>query len=141
MSSSTSAAIDDPECRAPLHPLALRGIELFNAGDYFEAHEELENAWRQETGPVRNLYRGILQVAVAYYHARRGNYVGARKMLLRCRRWLAPFPDICRGIDLGSLRRDFLAIEAAIKRLGPDHISELDAAMFRPIHLVDPGEV
>jgi len=38
-----------------------------------------EMAWRQETGPIRELYRGILQVSVAYYHLLHKNYAGARK--------------------------------------------------------------
>jgi uncharacterized protein len=49
-------------CMGALPPLALRGLELFNQGEYFEAHEALELAWREETGPVRELYRGILQI-------------------------------------------------------------------------------
>ena len=50
------------DCQGPLHPQAVYGMELFNQGRYFEAHEALEAAWRDESGPVRDLYRGILQV-------------------------------------------------------------------------------
>ena len=34
---------------------------LMNAGQFFEAHEELELAWRAETRTVRELYRGFEQ--------------------------------------------------------------------------------
>ena len=87
-------------CEGDLPRMASYGLELFNRGEYFEAHEELEMAWRDETGPVRELYRGILQIAVAYLHIQRGNYRGAVKMFFRSRTWLDPFPDTCRGIDL-----------------------------------------
>ena len=79
-------------CQAGLDVRVLVGLELYNAREYFECHEVLENAWRAEKGPIRELYRGILQIAVGYYHIQRGNYIGARKMFKRCRRWLAPFP-------------------------------------------------
>jgi len=73
-------------CSAPLHPQAAEGLRLFNAGKYFEAHEALEDAWNAETGRVRELYRGILQIAVVYLHVTRGNYNGAVKVYGRSQR-------------------------------------------------------
>lgn len=121
-------------CQGSLPPLALRGLELFNEGDYFEAHEFLELAWREELGPVRELYRGILQIAVAYYHILRGNHRGATKMFRRARNWLAPFPDTCRGVDLRSFRADYTRVEESLRRLGPAEILAFDRALMRPIH-------
>ena len=80
------------DCSVPLHPAALRGLELFNAGEYFEAHEALEDAWRDETGPVRLLYQGILQVAVTYLHVQHDNYEGALKLSARAGAKLAAWP-------------------------------------------------
>jgi len=118
------------DCSQPLPPEVITGFEFFNAGKFFEAHEELEIAWRREKGAIRDLYRGILQVGVGYYHIQRRNFRGARKMFLRCRQWLAPFPDECCGIDLARFRRDFEAIEAQI--LQPD-LLEHAAFTFQPI--------
>ena len=109
-------------------------MELFNAHEYFEAHESLETAWRQETGPIRNLYRGILQVSVAYYHLVHQNYAGAYKVFQRCHKWLAPFPDTCRGIDLAGFRQDYLRVEAEVIRLGPDHLAEFNPLWLKQIH-------
>jgi uncharacterized protein len=127
----------DSACEGPLHPEARRGLRLFNAGEYFEAHEALENAWRDEPGPIRDLYRGILQVGVAYYHISRGNYSGARKMFQRCRQWLDPFPSNCRGIDIDRLRRDYLAVEQRVIRAGPHKLSQIDQSYFKPISYSD----
>ena len=80
-------SIDDL-CNAPLHPQAAEGLRLFNAGEYFEAHEALEDAWNAEPGKVRELYRGILQIAVVYLHITRGNYNGAVKVYGRSQRWM-----------------------------------------------------
>src|SRR5512146_328901 len=120
-------------CQGELPGQVLAGLELFNRGEYFEAHEVLEAAWRAEQGPVRELYRGILQIAVAYYHLLRGNYVGAVKMFLRSRTWLGPFPDRCRGIDLGSFRQDYGRVEAQLARLGPERIQHFDRGLLKPI--------
>lgn len=120
-------------CSAALHPQALEGLELFNAGEYFEAHEALENAWRDEKGPIRDLYRGILQVGVGYHHILGGNYTGAVKMFQRCRQWLDPFPDFCCGIDLRTFRQDFERVEQVLLKLGPGQINSIDRSLFKPI--------
>ncbi len=124
-------------CKGELHPLALKGIRFFNAGDYFMAHEELELAWRDERGPVRDVYRGILQVGLGYYHILRLNYRGAVKMFQRCRQWLEPFPSPCRGVDLDRLRTDFLRAEAELLRLGPEHLPHFDRSLMKPVVLVE----
>ncbi len=120
-------------CTGPLHPLALVGLKLFNQGEYFEAHEALEIAWREDLTPIRDVYRSILQVGVGYYHILRGNYTGALKMFQRCRYWLAPFPDHCRGINLARLRADYQEIEKYLLELGPDHIHDFDPHRLKPI--------
>jgi predicted metal-dependent hydrolase len=122
------------DCLDPLHPQAIRGLELFNQGRYFEAHEALEAAWLAETGPVRDLYRGILQVGVVYLHITQYNYPGAIKVYQRCRKWLLPWPETCRGVEVGRLRQDLENAVAALQRLGPRHILEFDASLLKPVH-------
>ncbi len=118
-----------------LSELARKGIELFNRGDYFEAHEELEHAWNEEGGPARELYRGILQVAVAYLQITRRNYNGAIKMFLRARQWLDPLPDVCRGVDVAALRKDAAEVRAALEALGAERIGEFDLSLLKPVAL------
>jgi predicted metal-dependent hydrolase len=120
-------------CREALSATAVRGLELFNEGDYYEAHELLEDAWNEEEGPGRDLYRAILQVAVAYLQIQRGNYAGAVKMFLRSRQWFEPLPGVCRGVDLAQLRADATAVHEAIVALGPERIDEVDRALLRPV--------
>jgi len=124
-------------CDAPIHPQAAQGLRLFNAGEYFEAHEALEDAWNAEKGEVRNLYRGILQIAVVYWHITRGNYNGAVKVYARSQRWLKDWPDVCRGIDVEELRKDAEAVIREVERLGNEHIKEFDAALLKPVRWDD----
>ncbi len=123
-------------CREALLPAAEAGIAAFNRGEYYVAHEELEAAWMEDQGPGRDLYRSILQVAVAYYQVERGNYRGAVKMLLRVRQWLAPLPDICRGVDIARLREDVALVQAALVELGPQRVQDVDRSLFRPVRQV-----
>ncbi len=127
----------EADCEGELSALALKGIELFNRREFFEAHEELEHAWNEEPGPARELYRGILQVAVAYLQITRQNYNGALKMFLRMRQWLDPLPDQCRGVDVGQLRADALAARAELERLGTERIGEFDPGQFKPLVIGD----
>ena len=129
------AALTDA-CAEPLADLARLGIERFNAGDYYRSHDALEEAWMRDRGPGRDLYRGLLQVGIAYYQIGRGNYRGAVKMLLRARQWLDPLPDGCRGGDVAGLRADADRVHAALLALGPGHVAELDRGLMRPIVLL-----
>ena len=123
----------DDLCNAPLHPQAAHGLRLFNAGEYFEAHEALEDAWNAETGKVRELYRGILQIAVVYLHVTRGNYNGAVKVYGRSQRWVKDWPEVCRGIQVGRLRQDAEAVISEVIRLGAEHLGEFDRSLLKPV--------
>ena len=127
-------------CQQPLPARAQHGIELFNHGEYFEAHEVLEQAWNEDETPGRELYRAILQVAVAYLHIERGNYNGAVKMFLRLRQWIDPLPDLCRGVDVARLRSDARLVYDQLLALGRSRISEFDRSLFQPVHYTVPGD-
>jgi predicted metal-dependent hydrolase len=121
------------QCAESLSPLVLRGLQEFNRGEYYECHETLEEAWVAESRPIRDLYRAILQVSVAYYHILRGNYNGAHKMFLRSVQWFASLPDQCMGIDIAALRADVLAVRLHLQALGPENIAQFDRSLLKPI--------
>lgn len=126
------AALRDA-CQASLSELAIKGLELFNRQEYFEAHEELELAWNEDETVGRELYRGILQIAVAYLQIQRKNYRGAYKMFLRARQWLDPLPDTCRGVDVARLRADAKAVRRQLLELGPDDLEDFDTSLFNKV--------
>ena len=65
---------------------------LMDDGRYFEAHETLEAFWLVAPQEQRELLQGLVQVAVACEHRRRGNAAGARKVLARARNRIGAAP-------------------------------------------------
>lgn len=120
-------------CAGELHPMALKGIELFDQRKYWHAHEALEAAWIAEQGPARHLYKGILQAGVTYLQIERGNFVGMAKMHQRSKKWLGPWPDHCRGLDIGQLRKDLARAVEHAGRLGPNRLDQFDVDLYRKI--------
>jgi predicted metal-dependent hydrolase len=129
----------DCECQEPLPELARQGVEKFNAGEYYKQHDLFEALWMETDGPVRDLYRAILQVGVAYFQIERGNYLGALKMLQRSVQWLAVLPDECQGVDVAALRTDSYRVRAELERLGQSRFAEFDHRLLRPVRLTNPS--
>jgi predicted metal-dependent hydrolase len=80
-----------------------RGLELIRTGRYFEAHEELEIAWRAAEPSERDFLQGLVHVAVAWYHAGRGNANGCTRQLAKAERRLRPYAPVHRGLAVGEL--------------------------------------
>ncbi|MCU0513261.1 MAG: DUF309 domain-containing protein [Anaerolineae bacterium] len=130
----------DCDCQSALPDLARAGIARFNAGEYYAQHDLLEELWVATAGPVRDLYRAILQVGVAYYQIERGNYRGALKMLQRSVQWLLILPDVCQGVDVRRLREESFRVRAELERLGEARFAELDRTLIGGVHLVTLDE-
>jgi predicted metal-dependent hydrolase len=114
------------------------GVELFNQARFFDAHEALEDVWREVPldWPLRKHLQGMVQLAVAFHHQSTGNLVGARSVLERALRNLqggeASFPsldfDLLRA-ELTPWRR-FLTESRSMdaqRSAGPDIRSEAPA--------------
>jgi predicted metal-dependent hydrolase len=82
-----------------------RGIALFNRGEFFEAHEVLEDVWRPSAEPERRFLQALIQVAVGLHHHSKGNSIGAASLLRRASRNLEGYADDFCGIALAPLRQ------------------------------------
>jgi predicted metal-dependent hydrolase len=87
-----------------------RGLELIRAGAYFEAHEELEDEWREADPDERDFLQGLVHVAVAWHHASRGNRPGCERQLEKAARRLARYAPEHREVDVAEVLRQ---VEAA----------------------------
>jgi predicted metal-dependent hydrolase len=79
------------------------GLEQIRHGEYFEAHESLEDAWRAAEPAEKDFFQGLVHVAVAWHHAGRGNRPGCERQLAKAARRLRPFSPEHRGVDLVSV--------------------------------------
>jgi predicted metal-dependent hydrolase len=80
-----------------------QGLELIRDGRFFDAHEELEDEWRDAPASERAFLQGLVHVAVAWLHAERGNRPGCERQLEKARRRLAGYRPTHRGVDVESL--------------------------------------
>lgn len=72
----------------------IKGIELLKSGDYFEAHEVLEDLWREipEENRYRNLIKGIIQICAGYYkYIEQKNPLGARGIFINAKKYLSEY--------------------------------------------------
>lgn len=122
-------------CGEPPSAGLLHGIEQFNRREYFECHETLEAIWSAEPGPIRALYKGILQIGVGCYHLLRNNHRGAMIKLQSGADYLEPFAPRCLGVEVGRLVADARRLRAELVALGPERFHEVDLALLPEVRL------
>jgi predicted metal-dependent hydrolase len=91
-----------------------KGIELMRAERWFDAHEALEDEWRNAPDPERDFLQGLVHVTVAWHHASRGNAPGASRQLEKATRRLSPYAPEHRSVDVTSVLGQ---VEAASARV------------------------
>jgi uncharacterized protein len=83
-----------------------RGLRHFNAREFFEAHEVWEEVWLVEDEPEKTFLQGIIQIAAAFHHYRRGNTDGAELLLANGIVKITRFPADHRGLAIFDLREE-----------------------------------
>jgi predicted metal-dependent hydrolase len=97
-----------------------RGLDLMRRGAFFEAHEELEVAWRAAPAGERDFFQGLVHVTVAWYQAGRGRPTACASQLAKARRRLAGYVPEHRGVEIA----DVLAqVEAAAELVADDSLA------------------
>ena len=84
----------------------LEGIRLFNAGEYWHAHEQWEICWLESSETESVFYKGIIQAAAALVHWKKANPRGLRRNWEKSRPKLAALPPQMGGLDLHALIAD-----------------------------------
>lgn len=81
-----------------------RGIDLFNGGEYWEAHEAWESDWIDDRkGPDSGFYKGLIQIAAGCLHYRRRNRRGAINKWRSGAGYLRPYLPAHNGVQLSAL--------------------------------------
>ena len=119
---------------ATADPRYLGFFQCFNRGDYYEAHDVLEDLWLETRGRDREFYKGLIQVAGAFVHLRKQyehpeHHHHGRRLVPAARIFrlaigrLAPFAPEHLGLDVVAIldlcRSQLAHIEAGDHRVNP----------------------
>lgn len=124
------------ECNESPPGQLLQAIREFNSRDWFECHETVEDLWIGESGEVRDLYQGIIQIAVALHHWRNGNFGGAISLLKGGAGYLGRVSAACQWVDVEALIADANRLRSALEELGKERMAALDPALIPRIKTV-----
>ena len=91
-------------------------FQCFNRGSFYEAHEVLEVLWLGDRqGPNGPFYKGLIQLAGAFVHLKKGRLAPAAALFKLARANLEKYPAVHEKLDV----RDGLGlIENFLSRLG-----------------------
>lgn len=112
-------------------PLLVEAARAFNAGQYFEAHEILEDGLDVVSNELWELHIGLIQIAVGYHKVTQHLWNGAARMLEIGLEKLAVYPPAAGGVNLEALR---VRVQADIDRLR-SHRLDLEAFTRHPPRL------
>ena len=92
----------------------------FHRGEYFEAHDVLEDLWLEQgrDAPDHGFHKGLIQVAGAFVHAQKGRAGPAVALLRLARSYLGRYPATHHGLDVAALLRRCEAWEAGVLSAG-----------------------
>ena len=112
------------------------GIDLYNAGHYWNAHEAWEEVWLESERGMRNFYQGLIQVSAAFVHVTRNRYPGGIKLLGSGIAKLERYPGEYMGLELRAFVSGARVARARLLELGEQRITEFDRALIPPITLI-----
>lgn len=79
------------------------GVRLFDAGEFWHAHEVWEEAWKADDATDRDYFKGLIQLAAVCFHLRKGNRKPIAWLLTRARHHLTVHDDPRWPFDRDSL--------------------------------------
>jgi uncharacterized protein len=111
-SSESNEAWETPMDASKKERLYSRGLDAFNSSRFYDAHEHWEEVWLKAVNPEKMFLQGLIQVAAAFHHHSRANFLGTRNLLREGLLKLDRFPEIYGDLEIEALRitvREWLA--------------------------------
>ena len=102
-------------------------VEKFNQRDFFECHEILEDIWFDERGKERDLYHGLLHIAVGLHPLTgKNNFKGTLLQFNKALFKLEKFVGIVQGIDVSKLKKQIQSLtKKIIKKEVPKRLPKI----------------
>jgi uncharacterized protein len=109
------------------------GIDLYNAGHYWNAHEAWEEVWLDSERPLRSFYQGLIQVTAAFVHVTRKEQPGSVRLLDAGIEKLEAYPASYMGLDVARLVAGAKSARRALEELGEKRVADFDRSLIPPI--------
>jgi len=110
----------------------IQGLETFNQGLFYEAHEYFENAWRQTSGKEREFFRAFLHLSGGFFRLTQDRPGAALKFFVHSLKWFSVFPGSFFGYRVTHIRQHLRQLMQAIdQNIPPGVILKIH---FYPIH-------
>lgn len=121
-----------------ISPALMEFLELFGAGRYWESHEALEQAWRENGS---GFYKGLILYASAFVHVQRGNAHGIDAQLRKALEALEPYPAGYLGLDVAGIRDHARHCRAIVAAHRKDEVVQWPALIPDPVLAWAPDRV
>jgi hypothetical protein len=106
------------------------GVDLYNAGHYWNAHEAWEEVWLESERGLRGFYQGLIQVTAAFVHVTRNRFPGGVKLLGEGIEKLEKYPPSFMGVELAPFVEGARRARDRLLELGESRISEFDPSLI-----------
>jgi predicted metal-dependent hydrolase len=109
------------------HPLYVQFFQHYHQGEYWEAHEVLEELWQQDRS--NDFYHGLIQIAAIMHQLNRGKVQGARKLSKSAIGYLSPYQPECEGVSVKAILQ---WLEMCLQKL-PEKVILLDLSELQKL--------
>ena len=116
-----------------------RGVALWEAGLYVEAHEEFEQLWLTEVGPRRHFLRGLIHAAMGFHYVTMGDALSAWSKLGSASSLLEGFADSFLGLNVRRLRAGIASARIALGTARGDVPRDLQCILIPRLTPVSGG--
>src|ERR1700691_2494597 len=82
------------------------GLRLYDAGQFFTAHEAWESVWLRSPEPEKMFLQGLIQITAAFHHLQRNNPLGAARLFVRALERLDRYPAAFGSVSVPVLCED-----------------------------------
>lgn len=119
-----------------------QGVDLFNRGHWFEAHETWEDVWHVADGERKRFLQGLIQCAVTLEHLARGNPRGVIKVFASAKSKWVDLPDVYMGVPVRELIEQLDQLIEPIRQLPAERFSPaLGRGQALPVDLANAPQI
>jgi len=100
-----------------------KGVEYFNSGYFFEAHDVFEEIWMDDREESKVFYQGLVQLSTGYYHFIMRNLNGTKSQLNKGITKLSKFKPVYEDIHVSEI---IDSVESFLSEIDGKSVEQLD---------------